>query len=116
MAGPTSMRYQLHEVLMGMLASTEADSFSDDVPRLAAMFEGLATRFPLFAPLAAGVDPAAVSNALAKLEATKCLTRAEQRYLLTEEGRARCVSNKKTLFNQGDREQLEAAATVFNSL
>src|SRR5688572_17624540 len=47
-----SMRFTLPEVLSGMLASTDADSFIDDPVRLAATFEDLATRFSLFAPLA----------------------------------------------------------------
>ena len=114
--GKASMQFQLHEVLMGMLASTEADSFSDDATRLAAMFEDLAKRFPLFAPLAAGVDPAAVSQALAKLEANKALEHIGERYVLTAPGRSHCVSNKKMLFNQRDSEQLAEAAKVFNTL
>ena len=53
-AGPESMRFELSEVLWGMLGSVETDTFTDDVARLAAMFESLAGKFPLFAPLAAG--------------------------------------------------------------
>ena len=114
--GPASMRFQLHEVLSGMLASIEADSFSDNTMNLAAMFENLATRFPLFAPLAAGVDTAAVGKALEKLEANKYIEHGDGRYVLTKSGRSYCVSNKRTLFNKADADQLEEAAQVFNTL
>lgn len=110
------MRYQLHEVMSGMLASIEVDSFGDDVPRLAAMFEDLAKRFPLFAPLAAGVDPAAVSDALKKLEANKYIEHSGGHYVLTTSGRSYCTSNKRTLFNKADVEQLEEAARAFADL
>jgi len=49
-----------------MLASVEQDRFTDDVKRLAAMFEGPATAVPLFAPMA-GVDSEAVAHALKTL-------------------------------------------------
>jgi len=65
-SGAASMRFSLDEVLSGMLASIESDSFTDDTTRLASMFEGLAGEFTLFAPLASGVDPQAVVNALTK--------------------------------------------------
>ena len=115
-SGHASMRYQLHEIISGMLASIEVDSFGDDVSRLAAMFEDLAKRFALFAPLAAGVDPAAVGDALKKLEANKYLEHNGDRYVLTASGRAYCTSNKRTLFNKGDIEQLEEAARAFANL
>lgn len=114
--GPASMRFQLQEVLSGMLASMQAESFTDDVPRLAAMFEGLAGRFALFAPMAAGVDPGAVAKALESLEQSKIIEHGEARYSLTAEGRAHCVSSRKTLFNQRDIKELDEAAGVFDSL
>jgi len=42
--GPASMRHQLREVLVGMLASIEAESFGDDTQKLAATFKSLAVR------------------------------------------------------------------------
>ncbi len=114
--GPQSMRFALHEVLSGMLASTERDSFTDDAPRLATMFEGLAAEYPLFAPLAAGVDPEAVAQALATLEAKGFLEHADGAYVLTEAGRAHCVTSKRTLFNQGARAELEGAARIFDTV
>lgn len=115
-SGASSMRFTLNEVLSGMLASTTADSFGDDPAKLAAMFEQLAGQFTLFAPLAAGVDPAAVGQALQSLEAKKILSRAGGRYVLSDEGRAACRSSKRTLFNKGDADQLEEAAKVFDTL
>lgn len=115
-SGSQSMKFALHEVLQGMLASVEQDTFTDDVTRLAAMFEGLATTVPLFAPLAAGVDPQAVAHALKALEDKAILAHADGKYTLTEAGRAHCVSGKRTLFNRGDQEQLEAAAKMFAAL
>lgn len=114
--GPTSMRFSLHEVMSGMLASMENDSFPDDPARLAAMFEELAGKFALFAPLGAGVDPAAVGAALKTLTGNKILEHREGRYHLTESGRAYCASGKRTLFNARDAKQLEEAALVFNTL
>jgi len=111
-----SMRYTLPEVLSGMLASTRQDGFTDDPARLAAVFEDLATKFELFAPLAAAVDANAVAGALADLEAKALLERREGRYLLTDIGRAHCVRSKRTLFNKTDIDQLEQAAAVFDEL
>ncbi len=65
-SGTNSMKFSLDEVLQGMLASVEQDSFTDDTARLASMFEGLAATVALFAPMAAGVDPQAVAGALKK--------------------------------------------------
>ena len=115
-AGPQSMRFALHEVISGMLASTEQDEFSDDTAALAAMFENLAGEFSLFAPLAAGVDPSAVSDAFGVLQSNGVVEHKAGRYVLTPEGRAQCVASKRTLFNRGDVEQLEAAAQVFGTL
>ncbi|RJQ09613.1 MAG: hypothetical protein C4558_06095 [Dehalococcoidia bacterium] len=111
-----SMKFALHEVLSGMLASVEQDRFTDDVRRLAVMFEGLATTVPLFAPMAAGVDPEAVAHALKTLEDKAVLEHANGEYVLTEAGRAHCVSAKRTLFNRSDQEQLETAAKTFATL
>ena len=113
---PESMRFTLPEVLAGMLASIEGDGFTDDPERLAAMFEGLAGEYSLFAPLAAGVDVDAVRNALQDLGRDGFLAQEEGRYLLTDIGRAHCVRSKRTLFNRKDIEQLEQAATAFDKL
>ena len=99
-----------------MLASIESDSFTDDTQLLAAMFEQLAGRFPMFAPLAAGVDPAAVGDALRTLEEKNYIEHGEGRYNLTAKGRAHCVSSKKTLFNRKDSEQLQEAARLFDTI
>ena len=40
--GPQSMRYTIDEVLSGMLASIERDTFTDDTQRLGEVFKGLA--------------------------------------------------------------------------
>lgn len=110
------MRFEINEVLSGMLATIDKESFTDDAARLAAMFEGLSGRFTLFAPFQTGVDAKAVGDALAKLEQKHYIEHGTGEYTLTEEGRAHCVSSKRTLFNQGDREQLEGAAAEFSTL
>lgn len=115
-AGPRSMRFALHEVLSGMLATTEADAFTDDHTKLAAMFEDLAARYTLFAPMAAGVEPDAVADALNMLEEKHYLRHEDGQYILTDEGRAHAVGSKRTLFNASDRAQLEPAAQSFDSL
>lgn len=115
-SGSASMRFSLHEVLSGMLGSIEADSFNDNPAGLASMFEDLAKRFPLFAPFAAGVDVQAVKSALDKLVSAKILEQADGKYLISAAGRIQCVGSKRTLFSSSDGQQLEAAATVFNSL
>lgn len=111
-----SMRFQIHEVLSGMLATVDQPTFTDDAARLASMFEDLSGRFALFSSFQAGVDAAAVGDALKKLEQMQYIEHGAGEYTLTEEGRAHCVSSKRTLFNQGDREQLEAAALLFDTL
>src|SRR6476661_5119921 len=103
--GPQSMRYALSEVLSGMLASTSADSFSDNAAEIAATFNELASEFPLLAPMAGSVDPAAIGKALESLEAKKLITHGTGSYTLTPEGRAHCVSSKRTLFKTQDRDQ-----------
>ncbi len=115
-AAQPSMRYELSEVLSGMLASLEGGGFTDDTQRLAAMFEQLAAQYPMFAPLAAGVDPAAVGEALRTLEGKNYIEHAEGRYNLTAKGRAHCVSSKQTLFNRKDAVQLQEAARVFDTI
>ncbi|MEX2229084.1 MAG: hypothetical protein WEB13_05525 [Dehalococcoidia bacterium] len=113
---PGSMRFQIHEVLSGMLATVERRTFTDDPARLATMFEGLSGKFALFAPFQSGVDAAAVGEALQKLDQMHYIEHGAAEYTLTDEGLAHCVSSKRTLFNQGDREQLEGAALVFDTL
>ena len=113
---PESMRFALSEVLSGMLASSQHDRFTDDHARLVTMFEDLAGQFSLFAPLAAAIDANAVSAALNDLAQNGFLQHEGDIYILTDIGRAHCVRSKRTLFNQRDIEQLEQAATVFDSL
>jgi hypothetical protein len=109
------VRYSLNEVLSGMLATIESNEFPDDATALAATFEQLATQFPMFAPMAAGVDPAAIAEALQAMEDKAILKHADGRYVLSAEGRARCVSSKRTLFGPQDVEQLEQAARAFSA-
>ncbi|MBM2826929.1 MAG: hypothetical protein HW403_993 [Dehalococcoidia bacterium] len=116
MPGPGSMRFSLHEVLSGMLASMQADSFTDDAPRLVVVFEDLSQHFPLFAPMAAGVDPKAVTQALDMLVGKNILDHVGGKYTLTPSGRDQCMGSKRTLFNKGDIQQLEEAAKVFDTL
>ncbi|MCX6020760.1 MAG: hypothetical protein NTZ05_03340 [Chloroflexi bacterium] len=112
--GASSMKYSLDEVFSGMLASSTKDSFTSDSAQLAKLFEGLSGQFPMFAPFASGVDPAAVEAALTKLVTRKILTSGAGAYNLSEAGKATCTSGKRTLFNQSDRLQLEAAVKVFD--
>ena len=109
-----SMRFSFQELLAGMLATLGTDEFPDDAARLQTVFNKIAGEFPLFAPFAATDD--AVAQALSALEAKQALTRGEGRYALTLTGRAHCVSSKRTLFNKGDRDQLEGAAQIFATL
>jgi len=110
-----SMKYSLDEVFSGMLASSAHDTFSNDAVRLAAAFEGLAGSYPMFAPFANGVDPAAVSAALTAMEKRKMVKQEGNAFVLTTEGRAACASSKRTLFNGSDRVQLEEAAEAFDA-
>lgn len=114
--GNASMRFSLDEVLAGILASITTESFSDDHARLAVMFESLAKTYPLCAPLAAAVDPEAVQKAFDKLVSKKTLEHVDGAYKMTTAGRIQFVGSKKMLFNQGDGEQLAAAAKEFNTL
>jgi hypothetical protein len=103
----------LDEVLSAMLATIEADEFPSDPAPLAASLEDLASRFALFAPMATGVDPEAVGRVLNTLETKEIIARVDGKYVMTPEGRARCLSSKRTLFNQQDCEQLDEAARAF---
>ena len=107
------MRFSFHELLAGLLATLGTDEFPDDAAALQSTFNEIAARYPLFAPFAATTD--AVSQAIIALEGQHALTRTPGRYVLTPEGRAHCVSSKRTLFNKGDREQLEGAAAIFST-
>jgi len=65
-SGARSMRYTIDEVLSGMLASIERDSFTDDSQRLGEVFKGLAHEAPLFASfgaLASGPERAGSATA-----------------------------------------------------
>jgi len=117
--GPQSMRYTIDEVLSGMLASIERDTFTDDWQRLGEVFKGLAQEAPLFAPFAALAGEADFSavleGALQTLVSDGHLERGVGRYQLTPAGRARCVTSKRTLFNASDIADLEAGARYFEA-
>lgn len=113
---PRSMKFSLDELFQGMLATMEGESFSDDSAKLATMFGDLAARIELFAPLGTGVTGEALEAALAKLEGRNMLSRADGKYTFAVEGREKCVSCKRTLFNQADRGSLEEAAKALASL
>lgn len=116
---PRSMRYQMDEVLSGMLASMSEDSFADDPAGLGETFKGLAAQYPLFAPFAAAADgkdySTVLESALGVLVAKKWLQRVDGRYQLSEQGRISCVSNKRSLFSNADMAQLEQAAVSFGA-
>lgn len=118
-SGPKSMRYRIEEVLSGMLASIERDEFSDDTQKLGALFKELSHQAPLFAPyaaLAGETDFSAVlASALQTLVNDGHLAHEPGRYLLTAPARARCITSKQTLFNAGDRKDLETAARYFDA-
>lgn len=118
-SGPRSMRYSIDEVLSGMLASIEQETFTDDSERLGDVFKGLAGKAPLFAPFAALADEADFSavleGALQTLVSDGHLERQPGRYQLTSAGRARCITSKRTLFNAGDIADLEAGARYFEA-
>jgi hypothetical protein len=113
MTSGSSMRYSIDEALSGMLATIEQSEFTDSPEELATAFERLAGEFPLFAPMAAGVNAEAVQIALGKMVQKSILQHAEGKYVLTTEGRNACVSSKRMLFNAGAITQLEAAARSF---
>jgi hypothetical protein len=118
-SGPHSMRYTVDEVLAGMLASIELDMFTDDPQRLGEAFKGLSEQAPIFAPFAALVGEADFSavleGTLQTLVSDGHLEREPGFYHLPEAGRARCITSKRTLFNAGDIEDLEAGARYFEA-
>jgi hypothetical protein len=113
------MRYTIDEVLSGILASIEQDSFTDDSQRLGEVFKGLSHEAPLFAPFAAVTGEADFSavleGALQTLVSNGHLEHGEGRYQLTPAGRARCITSKRTLFNASDIADLEAGARYFEA-
>jgi hypothetical protein len=117
--GPRSMKYTLDEVLAGMLASIEKDHFTDDTEKLGEIFKGLSEQSAIFAPFGAIGDEsdfsAAVEKALGVLERDGHLEHPPGRYRLTPEGRARCVTAKRTAFNASDINDLEAGAKYFDA-
>ena len=115
-----SMRYRPDEVVSGMLASVELDSFTSDLNTLGEVFKELGERFLMFRAFASA-DPR-VSLAPAAQDALKALVgggfvqhEAGQRYVLTPQGRAHCITSKQTLFNRADVAQLEEAARLFEA-
>ena len=117
-SGAQSMRFTIDEVLSGMLATIERDEFTDDPSKLGELFKGLAEVGPLFAPFGAlAGEPdfsAAVDKALQTLVANGYLEHAPGQYRLTPDGRARCITSKRTLFNAGHIRDLEAGARYFD--
>jgi hypothetical protein len=113
------MRYTIDEVLSGVLASIELDSFTDNSQRLGEVFKGLSQESTLFAPFAAvggETDFSAVlEGALKTLVSNGHLEHGTDRYLLTPAARARCITSKRTLFNAGDMADLEAGARYFDA-
>src|SRR4030067_1626089 len=89
--GPQSMRYTIDDVVSGMLASIERDTFTDDSQRLGEVFKGLAHEAPLFAPFAALAGEADFSavleGALQTLVSNGHLEHGAGRYELTSAGR-----------------------------
>lgn len=114
-----TMRYSLDEVLSGMLASTTRGDFTDDTQRLGSIFKALSGKHALLAPFAAVGGEADFSallqGALQKMVDRNLLSREAGRYVLTEKGRASCVSSKQVLFNRSDVGLLEAAALDFDA-
>ena len=114
---PRSMRYSMDEVLSGILATFERDTFTDDAQKLGETFKGLSQQAPLFAPFGAiaegGDFSAIVEKALGSLVAAGQLKREAGHYELTAAGRARFVSSKRTLFNASDLKDLEVGARYF---
>ena len=106
------MRFSPDELLSGMLATLQGGDFPADGGALRTVFAKIAAAFPLLAPFNGSDD--AVERAIGTLERRKSLVQEGDRYTLTIEGRAACVSSKRTLFNRDDREQLEGAAAMFS--
>ncbi len=117
--GPNSMKYSPDEVLSGLLATFKQTTFTDDTDRLGAIFKELGQTYSLLSPFAAAQGEADFSavlgKGLEKLVSKKWLDHEPGTYSLTEAGRASCVGSKKTLFNKGDLEQLEALAADFEA-
>ena len=118
-SGPRSMRFTIDEVLSGMLASLERDTFTDDSQRLGEVFKGLSQEASLFAPFAALAGEtdftAVLESALQALVSDGHLQHEPGRYRLTPAGRARCVTSKRTLFSASDIRDLEAGARYFEA-
>lgn len=113
MTTTNSMRFSPAELLSGMLATIDGSDFPADETALRAVFAKIGAEFPLLAPF--NTNDGAVQKAISALEERKALVLADGRYVLTAEGRAACVSSKRTLFNRDDREQLEGAAAIFSA-
>ena len=113
MTTSNSMRFSPDELLAGMLATVGGEDFPADDTALRAVFAKIAAEFPLLAPFNLSDD--AMTRAITVLEGRKALVREGDRYQITIEGRASCVSSKRTLFNRDDREQLEGAAAIFSA-
>lgn len=118
-SSPRSMRYTIDEVLTGMLASVEVDTFTDDPQRLGEAFKELSQQASIFAPFAALVGEAdfsaVVEGTLQTLVSDGHLDHQSGRYYLSAPGRARCITSKRTLFNAGDIRDLEAGARYFEA-
>jgi len=113
------MRYTIDEVLSGMFASIERDMFTDDPERLGEAFKELSEQASIFAPFGALVGEADFSavleGTLQTLVNSGHLERQPGRYHLSEPGRARCITSKRTLFNASDIKDLEAGARYFDA-
>ena len=113
-SGPRSIRYSIDEVMSGMLASIQRDTFTDDRQRLGEAFKGLAHQAPLFAPFAALAGETDVSGvlegALQTLVGDGHLEHEPGLYSLPAPCRARCITSKRTLFNAGHIQHLEKGA------
>ena len=111
------MKFTMGEVLSGMLASIERDTFTDDTKQLGDVFKVLSQQAPLFAPFGAvaeeGDFSAVLEKALDGMVGAGQLKREAGHYELTAAGRARCVSSKRTLFNASDLKDLEVGARYF---
>ena len=113
MTATNSMRFSPDELLSGLLATLDSGDFPADNATLRATFAKIAAEFPLLAPFSTSDD--AIQKAITVLEGRKALVQEGDRYTLTTEGRAACVSSKRTLFNRDNREQLEGAAAIFSA-
>ena len=113
------MRFTIDEVLSGMLATIERDYFTDDPTKVGELFKGLSEVGPLSAPFGAVAGESdfsvVVGSTLEKLVKDGHLEHPPGRYRLTPEGRARCITGKRTLFSAGDIRDLEAGAKYFDA-